>query len=174
MTLSNQRSVGTLSGFLTTCFATNAQMEREVTRMEMLSSSHKFSIRSVFAKWVRMKSKSESRMGSLAMWRIACRHTKRDRLCTSGSSQAARRGRVPATLRRRTRRDSRKEMDLIDGMRSGILCIGILAANFRNVCLSLSASWLNSQVNLPRSPSLNVVTARIKMLFSKPYVKYCQ
>ena len=49
-TLLNQCSWGPLSGFLTTCFASNAQMEREVTLTEMLSSSHKYCMRSIFAK----------------------------------------------------------------------------------------------------------------------------
>src|SRR5713101_4173979 len=117
-----------------------------------------------------MKSKS-GMVGALAlaMWQIACKHTKRDRLCPSASSQAGRPGRVLATLRRRTKKGSRKETDSIDEMISGILCIGILAANF---FLSPTASWLKSQVTL--AVSLNVVTARMKMLFAKPYVRYCK
>ena len=161
-------SCGPPSGLLTTCFASNAQMEREVTQMAVFSYSREYCRISVCAKWVRMKSKSELGMGALTIWRIACKHTMRDRLITSFSPMPA------PTLRRRTRRDSRKETDSIDGMSSAILCIGILAANFRNAFLSPSASWLNSQVTLPRSPLFNVVTARMKMLFSKPNVKYCQ
>ena len=116
-------------------------------RMELSMSPHKDSMRPVLAKWVRMKFKS-GMVGTLAltMWRIACRHTKRDRSCISALGQAV--SLLAMQLRRRTRRDSRKGTDSMVGTSEGIMCLGILAANLRNLCLSPTASWLNNQATL--------------------------
>jgi hypothetical protein len=173
VTSCSQRRTAPLSRccLLISCLATNAQMEREVMRMELSISPHNDRMRPIFAKCSCMKFKS-GMAGALTICRIACKHTKRDRSCTSSWDRDV--CMFATQLRRRTKRDSRKTRrvsESIDEMRSGIWYLGILAANLRNLCLSTSASRLNSQLTLPGSPSFSVSTARKMMLFSKPSVR---
>jgi hypothetical protein len=77
-------------------------------------------------------------------------------------------------LCKRTRSGCRRTIfpDLIGGMRSMTLCLGILAANTRRLLLSPSESRLNSQVVVLRSSSSSGFMAPLMILFEKPSVRY--
>src|SRR5258708_36472690 len=56
---------------------------------------------------------------------------------------------------------------------SRTLSLGMLAANFRSLLLSVSARTLNSEVTILRSSPLALM-ASVKILILKPIVKYLQ
>jgi hypothetical protein len=136
-------------------------------RIESLLSFHNTRMRPIFANSPRTKFKS-GMLDALAISRIAVKHTKRASLRTSSPGLTA-----PASsvqLRKRTKSGCRRTNfpDLIGGMRSMTLCLGILAANSRNLFLSPSESCLNSQLIVLRSSSSTGFTASLMTLFRKP------
>jgi hypothetical protein len=170
---SQVRSASLMRLFLSTCLATNAQMEREVMRMELLLSFHNLRMRLVSANSPRTKFKS-GMLDALAMWLTAVKHTKRALLRTSSPGSPALGSSVQ--LRWRVKSGCRRTIfpDLIGGMRSMTLCLGILAANTRSLLLSPgdSESCLNSQVIVLRSSSSSGFVASLTTLFRKPSVRY--
>jgi hypothetical protein len=156
--------------FPATCLATSAQMHREVMRMESSLSFHNTRMRLIFANSSRTKFKS-GMQSALAMSRIAVKHTKRAPLRTSSPGLTA-----PASsvqLRKRTKSGRLRTIipDLIGGMRSMTLFLGILAANVRSLFLSPSESCLNSQVIVLRSSSSAGFVASFMTLFGKSSVR---
>src|SRR6266852_2927071 len=172
MTSSSQfRSASSMRLFLITCLATNAQIEREVMRMESSLSFHNTRMKLIFANSPRTKFKS-GMLEALAMWWIAVKHTTRAPLRTSSPGSTA--PVLSIQLRKRTKSGCRRTIfpDLVGGMRSMTLCLGMLAANARNLFLSPSERCLNSQVIVLRSSSSSGFVAPLMTLFGKLSVRY--
>jgi len=140
-------------------------------RMESSRSFHNTRMILIFANSPRTKFKS-GMLDALAMSWIAVKHVKRAplRTCSPGPTAPA----SSVQLRKRTRSGCRRIVfpDLIGGMRSITLCLGILAANTRSLFLSPSESCLNSQVIVLRSSSSSGFVASLMTLFRKPSVRY--
>ena len=140
-------------------------------RMESSRSFHNTRMRLIFAYSPRTKFKS-GMLDAFAMPWIAVKHTKRASLRTSSSGPTAPVSSVQ--LRKRTKSGCRTTIfpDLIGGMRWLTLCLGILAANIRNLFLSPSERCLNSQVIVLRSSSSSGFVAPLMTLFQMPSVRY--
>jgi hypothetical protein len=140
-------------------------------RMKSSLSFHNGCMRLVFASSPRTKFKS-GMQDALAMSWIAVKHTKRASLRTYSPGPTAPVSSIQ--LRKRTKSGCRRTIfpDLIGGMRSMILCLGILAANTRNLFLLPSESCLNSQVIVLRSSSSTGFVAPLMTLFRMPSVRY--
>lgn len=139
-------------------------------RMEISLSFHNTRMRLIFANSRRTKFKSGI-LGALAISLIAVKHVKRALSRTSSPRPTAPISSVH--LRKRMRSGCWRMIfpDLIGGMRSMTLYLGILAANTRNLFLSPSERCLNSQVIVLRSSSSSGSVASLMTLFGKPSVR---